>query len=469
MKLCFLTIQVKTPLFFGIAQRLSEDGHEICWISPSRRWSQWLLKRGVDPSRLLDITQFSDEWQEGTTTSTTLRRLEAFERDSDKSVRDLILMDRWLSLRPEAAALAYIAACADRARTFLERQQVDVVFAEHSFALSYVVAELCDALKIANFNPDTVRFPDGRFGFFEGMYQARLVPVRAAEENDRLRAKAFYDRFSQRAERPAYFYESERAPKLEVSLGWKLIRNAIRAWRDPHDETEYRLGHRVADRVRERWNYALARRMKALHSPARGAERPFVLYGVHRQPEISVDVFASHISNQQELIRCLARSLPIGYDLYVKAHRHDLGGLSRRFFDSVSRLPRVRVVDPRADSHELINDADLVISISGTMCYEAGLYGRRAITLAPMFFSPLLLASGVDPYSIALSDFEDLLSRPHPQDDSGTPSPVEFLADVMAQSFAGVISDPMTDPDCVRDENLDAVTQGFRAFLPTLR
>jgi hypothetical protein len=458
----FLTIHSMTPFYREIAVRLQARGHRITWISPSDRWSTWLIEGGVAPDQLLNLTAFASEWRSGVS---NLSGLSAFEERATKSVRDLVMMDRLLVERDPETALAYAAACVRHAADFLATHQVEVVFAEPSYLLAYIVVETCRDRGIDSFAFDTVRFPDGRFAFYEGMNQQAIASEAQASSEDRRSAAEYHQRFVATAERPISFYAYLRPPRLSPVLAWKLVRNLRRVLSDPADESGFPVRRMVRDQLWRSWNYQAVRRWTGLTRPAQPTPRPFILYGLHKQPEIGLDVLASYLSNQEELIRSIARSLPVTHDLYVKPHANDLGGRSRAFFKRLVQIPRVRVIDPLADTHALIRASDLVLSVSGTMAYEAGLYGSRAITFAPMYFAPVLMASGLDPYQLRLQDMLEFLGRPHPKDDPAAASPAEFLATVFAKSYPGVVGDPLVDARCMEPSNLDLLAEGFDRFL----
>jgi hypothetical protein len=64
------------------------------------------------------------------------------------------------------------------------------------------------------------------------------------------------------------------------------------------------------------------------------------------QPESSIDVLAAHYSDQITLIRQIARSIPFGYDFYVKPHPDHVGGLSLAKLKEIAAIPGVTLIDP---------------------------------------------------------------------------------------------------------------------------
>jgi hypothetical protein len=109
---------------------------------------------------------------------------------------------------------------------------------------------------------------------------------------------------------------------------------------------------------------------------------PYVFFGLHFQPESSIDVWAPFFSNQMWVIELISRSIPPTHKLLVKIHKSDIAKHSRETFGKMSAFPGVELVRPFADTRSFIENADLVIAIQGTIGLEAALLGKPVIMLA---------------------------------------------------------------------------------------
>ena len=49
-------------------------------------------------------------------------------------------------------------------------------------------------------------------------------------------------------------------------------------------------------------------------------KKPFIFFPLHLEQEMSLLIQAPFYTNQLEIIKNLVKSLPIGYELYVKEH-----------------------------------------------------------------------------------------------------------------------------------------------------
>lgn len=461
MNVAFVANRRKGVFFHAVAPLVASGGHEVHWATPSAKWAAWLRDQGVAAERIFDVTEHGSEWVEGGLDDERRRTVRRLERASGTTIRDTILQDRVLRRKPFERAIAYLAVTAERFEAFARAKDIEAVFGEQTWAFELSVGQVCRAMDVPLFVPRGVRIPDGRFGFFRGATQASLVELSEPTEGDRKAARSFLHAFRRRRPRPRYFHLNERVP----TPSWRWLLKPFERIGDPYDETRFQwrdLPNYASQDLKEVVNASLT----ALRSPfdlEEPPDGPFLFVTLHRQPEASVDVLGAYVSNQLETVRAVARSVPASHAILVKEHSNAIGDRGPGFYSDLRSIPGVHLVDPHADTFAFLEEADLVFSISGTACYEAALLGRRAVTAAPMFFGPLLVRNGWNPYDGSGSEMtgwlEDEYAAP------GDATCVDFLAGVFANSFEGRISDPGTDESCMEAENLERVASGFLELL----
>lgn len=116
-------------------------------------------------------------------------------------------------------------------------------------------------------------------------------------------------------------------------------------------------------------------------------ENDFAFYGLHMQPESTIDVMAPFHSNQIELVRNISRSLPCNIPLLVKIHVSDADNYSRSQIKQLKDIPNVKVVSPFVSSREFINKARLLFAIQGTIALEGALLGKPVIMFGRSSYS----------------------------------------------------------------------------------
>ena len=117
----------------------------------------------------------------------------------------------------------------------------------------------------------------------------------------------------------------------------------------------------------------------------------FVLFTLHQEPERTLLIAAPFYTNQLEVIRHIAKSLPPGYKLYVKEHFSQLLREWREisYYKEIIEIPNVRLYHPSANIEPLIQKSSLVISIGGTISFEAAFYQKPSIIMADLGFAIL--------------------------------------------------------------------------------
>ncbi|MBM3506225.1 MAG: hypothetical protein FJX64_00555 [Alphaproteobacteria bacterium] len=106
----------------------------------------------------------------------------------------------------------------------------------------------------------------------------------------------------------------------------------------------------------------------------------FVFYPLHVEPEILFQGRAPEYPYQLTSIVSVSRDLPAGVFLAVKEHLPAIGRRPDNFYDQISALKNVILVDPYEPGIEVVRRAAAVITISGTVGIEAATMGKPVIT-----------------------------------------------------------------------------------------
>lgn len=118
---------------------------------------------------------------------------------------------------------------------------------------------------------------------------------------------------------------------------------------------------------------------------------PFVYYPLHVEPERTLSFEAPFFTNQLDIIRHIAKSLPIGYKLLVKEHpdMKMAGWRDVSFYKKILELPNAVLIHPSTDSRKLIEKSSLVITINGSAGLEAAFYKKPSIVFTDTVYSTL--------------------------------------------------------------------------------
>jgi hypothetical protein len=456
-----IVLNKHSTIFFGrLKPFLEHAGHQVFWISPSRRWTVWLREHaGVSGDRILSLPDRAREWK--AMRDAGPEPLLDLEGPSGVTISNLILMCRNLRRLPTKLNYAYLTTCRKYIEPFLDQNAIDVCFGEPTWGFEILVWLICQRRGISYLHPHTTRIPDDRFAFFDALPH-ELIAVRPVHQSDRDWASDYYRKWVARPRRPVYSTTSPSVLSFRRHWWEELGIAILRPGLDRDDLTLWPISQRIRSRARGAFNRLTLRAFLQFKIPE---QRKYVLLCLHLQPESTIDVFGRMHSDQAHLVERIARLLPSTHELWVKQHVDALGDWSLGWLRKLSRLPNVRLIDPQTNTFDLIRGAALVVSVAGTVSYEAALLGTPAVSLAPGYFSPLM---SLDPekYPDPVTwPWEQILGS-RPAADETSRRAIEFLAWIHAQSFPGYPCDPITVRNFgSRPENVEVEAAGFLAAL----
>ena len=107
----------------------------------------------------------------------------------------------------------------------------------------------------------------------------------------------------------------------------------------------------------------------------------FVYFPLAVDLERNLLIDAPFYTNQIEIIRNIAKSLPIGYSLYVKENPSQISREWRNIdeYKSIMKIPNTTLIHPSYNSEKLLQNCNLVITIAGTSAFESAFFEKPAI------------------------------------------------------------------------------------------
>ena len=137
-------------------------------------------------------------------------------------------------------------------------------------------------------------------------------------------------------------------------------------------------------------------------------DKKYAVYFLHVQPEITVEGMAFDYQDQVNTLRNILAALPADMHLVVKEHSPMLGYRPRSLYDQLVRMPGLILAETHEDSHKVMSQSDVVITLTGTVALEAILYGIPAIVLGSIYFDSF---NGIYKPQ-GLRELQQLLSQP---------------------------------------------------------
>ncbi|HEY2871667.1 MAG TPA: hypothetical protein VGJ56_07100 [Reyranella sp.] len=435
MSICFISNKDLTVVYSDIARRLQREGEEIVWLAPSRRWANWLRDEGWPSADILCLAEHEAEWQD-LPIEKAAAELADIEREAPATIGNVIHMCRNLRRSPAQFSYAYLAVARRHVEPFLRQRKVEVAFGEGTWGFELLTWLVCGHIGIPMLTPSSTRVPGDRF-YFADAVMTTLFEVVAPGRKDVEWARNFLHEWLHRPVQPPYM-QAFKSGYTPFHLRWlnELFIGLARQHLDRGDATLWPLSARIADRTTRFVNAIMSRYFSPFETSP--PNERYVLYPLHHQPESSIDVYGSLNSNQLALIDTVSRLLPVTHRLWVKEHKGAIGDRSLGWLRQVKALPNVRLIDPFRDIFSLMKGADLVLTVSGTVAYEAALLGVSSVGLSPIFFSSLLTNKPHARSHPLEWRLREMLEAPRPAlDGEPRPAAIEFLANLHANSYFG--------------------------------
>ena len=135
-----------------------------------------------------------------------------------------------------------------------------------------------------------------------------------------------------------------------------------------------------------------------VHNPE--LKSPFIYFPLHVDMERNLLISAPYYTNQIELIRHIAKSLPMGQKLFVKESPASVTREWRKISDykEIMNIPNVTLIHPFFSAKKLLENCSLVIAISGTAALESLFYGKPSIVFSKTSFSGLSSVQKLDKF-----------------------------------------------------------------------
>jgi hypothetical protein len=388
VRFLFTTLQGIESDFYGrVGAELELLGHRCAHVSVSRRSALELARRGAEAWCLRDVM----DAQPTPDVDAEERRIAAGYGFA--SLRAVHGSDPACRGRDEAW-------CSERTvRTFAALEELfdrfapDVVVPEVGSETLRTAAHAVGARRGAEvlFLYHTI-FP-APLRLCAGDPRARIVAdgaMRAIDAGERDELRAFVDEFTARAE-PTMPHRRPRISARNLrDFGRHLAVKA--AW--DRDNEYLRPERFVSNYFRERGR-ALAARPLYAHPPA---ERPYVYFPLHVVDDFKIRRLIPHCADQVALAERVAAALPDGFELVLKEHPASVGRNPLALLRRIRAIPRVRLVEPGASSHDLMRDARAIAVISSTVGLEALLYGKPVLTLGQPFYSGYGVTVDIDSF-----------------------------------------------------------------------
>jgi hypothetical protein len=474
MLIGFEFIWDEAPLMIEVAEQLNHKKVEIVGVTLGNRWN-FLLKNSD-----FNLVSLSDhlraKWNKITVTDRLLEECEnKYGKDHDLSF--FINVDRLINdvnkkkFNTREDKLKFLLLHFNFWEEFFEKYHVDTFFTTGTAFLALLAGMAVAQHKGVRFKVIyTTRASEKRVVFVDN-YEDRWTSVnnvyeellkRELRPEEKGFAQSYLEEFRQKAKKPAYMEHSWhisgfRHPYLKEFLR-RVERKIVYKW--GRDRFDYVTPPLLCRALKETKVIVKRKFLTSFYfKTGQSLNKKYIFFPLQLQPEESADIWGKWYSNQIATVEYISKALPLNYKLYVKEHKVAVGKREGLFscYDKLRRLPNVVLIHPFEDSHNLIKNADLVIVISGTVGWEALLYGKPVITLGNVFYNNSGLVHQVSNLGELKKAIRQLLKN-YQLDKAKL---LKYILALKHGTYEGYFNVPHTDTRVMERENIKKLANGI--------
>ena len=441
MKILFVENREKTLFWAKVALRLKAQGHQILWL---------VQNHAFRPPRFPDAGVFVLPYPK--VKARAVNDEEAWVREFHPAV----ITDRGRAFF-QAGASHYDHYKNEIGRV-LEAQRPDLVVGESTLFHELISIDLCRKAGIAYVQPMSNRYPRGRFSLLG--FDTQVPMIESGDAWSEEEATDLAERIATSTEIPFYMKVPARAERLNRHTAWVMGRASV--W--------------WARLLGERYNtpslvrkYELQRQVKRNLARWRSLERlpadPQVtlLYPMQLQPEANIDVWGRPHSDQVAIINEMLGAAPSHFQIAVKANPKAKYELSDALFSLVESDPRVCLLPLDLPMQAALGHCIGAVTVTGTVGFEAMCGKGRAISLR----HPIIENEFPEFHAPSPGDAVRRLITEPESGVGNVRTGARLIQRFVNQSFPGLVGDPMSYPECMEEQNINAVAHALTHLADT--
>lgn len=439
--ICFVANFYKTYFFHEIGLILKASGVNVSWVV-SKAEQYDFLKQNYGESQVLYINR------------TFINKPN--QPVGDFRLNELVFGDRVFKYEMEKG-LSFLQNIQKPIYDFLKKHKTRLVVGEMTWAHEVLIKRICEKkgeLNCVYLECSLVRIPNNRFAFFTDESQCKMLEFDEPVNNEVIQVV-----------KPSYLKINDKILRKNNSVKGRLMR-AKRFFtdeniekNDPNVIVDKAVRLKVAGQ--EEYNKVVYKRITTVNFESVENEK-YIFIGFQKQPESTIDVYGRYYENQMLNIINLWRVLPMGWKVLVKEHTNAIGDRSHKFYKELLSYPNVLLIKETTDSKRVIEKSQLVVTVSGTIAYEAALMKVPAISFSKVYFNGINYCRYMTlDELISYNSLEDLVKEIKESPDNR----LEYSNYLMKNTFDGYITDFVTDPAVMEKSNLELVSRGFFKLL----
>lgn len=392
MKICFLARPSFDRFSLALYKNMASKHNDIeaCFITTDKLETQY-IKNNLPAAEVYETASFIRTHSE----ECNLERLIEYERIYDCSpIWRYIYTDRFLIYRDYNDVITITTGLFMFFESIFQGGKIDFYYSETIATLQCFIAYLVGkkyGVKYVCQMParGSVDTTYHYFVFDEYMHNARFDDNYLNNnytEDELERAEKYLSDFEKNDRRPPSANLVKVVPRIDIIAFGMVVKRFIKSFdprlNDPYSYMYYKSYKRYTRIWANTFRYW---KIKKYYHYA-DLSKKYVYFPLHYQPEATTCVCAEKYEKQIFFIDSLAKSLPADTLLYVKEHYEQLGHRELSFYKDLKKYPNVMLISPFESSRTLIENAEVVVTLTGTAGYEAMLLRKPVILAGKIVF-----------------------------------------------------------------------------------
>ena len=115
-------------------------------------------------------------------------------------------------------------------------------------------------------------------------------------------------------------------------------------------------------------------------------KEPYIAFFMHYQPEATTSCQVPRWVNQDIVLEQLATNGPLGLKILIKEHTKNFGARGKQYFGELIEMFNVHLCHPVVNTHSIISNAQAILTLTGTVGFEAIAMGKKVATLGKPYY-----------------------------------------------------------------------------------
>lgn len=163
--------------------------------------------------------------------------------------------------------------------------------------------------------------------------------------------------------------------------------------------------------------------------------KDFIYFPFHVPGDMALTLRSPEYFDQLSLIEYMLKVVPITHIVAVKEHPAQIGGIAAlRLKQLLERYDNLVVINPSVNNYDVINKANLIVSINSKSGAEAGLLGKPSLVLGEAFYKDSPLVERVSSISDLKAKINESLENWKPRSEALRDA---YFQNVWDETYAG--------------------------------